>query len=258
MQLNRTLESGTIIITGASSGFGLATARLLASRWPDARFVLTGRRADRLEAVVAEIGAHRAKAAIFDIRDRQAVDNFARLFSSEIKDCSVLVNNAGLAAGLASFQESDIDDWDQMIDTNVKGLLYITRAILPKMIEGGGGHIVNLGSVAGHLVYPKGHVYNATKFAVRAINEGLRLDTLGTNVRVTSIDPGLAETEFSVVRFKGDEDKAKAVYKGVEALQPEDIAECILWALERPRHVNIQEMLVMPTEQASPRDVFRK
>ena len=252
------LKSGTVFITGATSGFGAATARLLAKSWPDAHFVLTGRREDRLDAIVQEIGAGRAKGAAFDIRDRSAVDQFAADFAGEIKNCSVLVNNAGLAAGLASFQESDIDDWDQMIDTNVKGLLYITRAILPAMIARGEGHIVNLGSVAGHLVYPKGHVYNATKFAVRAINEGLRLDTLGSNVRVTSIDPGLAETEFSVVRFKGDEEKAKAVYKGVEALKPQDIAECILWALERPRHVNIQEMLVMPTEQASPRDVFRK
>jgi 3-hydroxy acid dehydrogenase/malonic semialdehyde reductase len=252
------LKSGTIFITGATSGFGAATARLLAKSWPKARFVLAGRRQDRLEAIVQEIGGARAKGAAFDIRDRGAVDLFAKDFAAEIKDCSVLVNNAGLAAGLSSFQESDVDDWDQMIDTNVKGLLYVTRAILPAMIERGEGHIVNLGSVAGHLVYPKGHVYNATKFAVRALTEGLRLDTLGSNVRVTSIDPGLAETEFSVVRFKGDEEKAKAVYKGVEALQPQDIAECILWALERPRHVNIQEMLVMPTEQASPRDVFRK
>jgi len=251
------LKNGTILITGATSGFGLATARLLASRWPEAKFVLTGRRAERLDALVSEIGAKRARAATFDIRSRQAVENFVKDFAQEIADCSVLINNAGLAAGLSSFQESDVDDWEQMIDTNVKGLLYITRAVLPHLIRRGESHIINLGSVAGRIVYPKGHVYNATKYAVRAINEGLRIDTLGTGVRVTSIDPGLAETEFSVVRFKGDTDKAKAVYQGVEALKPEDIADCILWSLERPKHVNIQEMLVMPTAQAGPRDIVR-
>lgn len=251
------LKNGTILITGATSGFGLATARLLAARWPEAKFVLTGRRAERLDALVSEIGAKRARAATFDIRSRQAVDGFVKDFAQEIADCSVLINNAGLAAGLSSFQESDIDDWEQMIDTNVKGLLYITRAVLPHLIRRGESHIINLGSVAGRLVYPKGHVYNATKFAVRAINEGLRIDTLGTGVRVTSIDPGLAETEFSVVRFKGDTDKAKSVYQGIEALKPEDIADCILWSLERPKHVNIQEMLVMPTAQAGPRDIVR-
>jgi 3-hydroxy acid dehydrogenase / malonic semialdehyde reductase len=251
------LKTGTILITGATSGFGLATARLLAGCWPEARLLLTGRRQDRLEALVAEIGPGRAKAACFDIRSRAAVEAFARDFSAELKDCSVLVNNAGLAAGLEPFQEANVDDWEQMIDTNLKGLLYITRAVLPLMIARGEGHIVNLGSVAGHAVYPQGHVYNATKFAVRALNEALRIDTLGKNIRVTSISPGKAETEFSLVRFKGDGERARAVYEGMESLQPEDIAECILWSLERPRHVNIQEILVMPTEQASTRDVYR-
>ncbi len=250
------LNTGTILITGATSGFGLATARLLAKRWPNAHFLLTGRRVERLEALVQEIGTERAKSAAFDIRSRSAVEKFSRDF--DLRNVSVLVNNAGLAAGLALFQESDVDDWEQMIDTNLKGLLYITRAVIPHMIARKEGHIVNLGSVAGHSVYPKGHVYNATKFAVRALNESLRIDTLGTGVRVTSIDPGMAETEFSVVRFKGDVNKAKAVYEGIEALKAEDIAEAILWSLERPKHVNIQELLIMPTNQATPRDVVRK
>jgi 3-hydroxy acid dehydrogenase / malonic semialdehyde reductase len=252
------LSNGWIVITGATSGFGLATARLLANRWPEAKFILTGRRKDRLDALVQELGSTRAKAACFDVRSREEVNQFSLDFKKELENCTVLINNAGLAAGLAPFQEANEEDWDQMIDTNLKGLLYITRKILPHMILQKNGHIVNMGSIAGHLVYPKGHVYNATKFAVKALNEALRLDLLGTGIRVTSVDPGLAETEFSKVRFKGDDTKAKAVYAGIEALQPEDIAETIFWCLDRPRHVNIQEVIIMPTEQASPRDVFRK
>ncbi|RYE59259.1 MAG: SDR family NAD(P)-dependent oxidoreductase, partial [Hyphomicrobiales bacterium] len=160
---------------------------------------------------------------------------------------------AGLAAGLDSFQEASLDDWDQMIDTNVKGLLYISRLVVPHLIRRGQGHVVNIGSIAGHDVYPKGHVYNATKFAVRALTEAMRIDLLGTGVRVTSIDPGMAETEFSSVRFKGDEGRAKIVYAGMKALSAEDIAEAILWSLDRPAHVNVQEILLMPTDQASAR-----
>lgn len=251
------LKNSSVLVTGATSGFGLATTRLLAARWPHARLLLVGRREERLEELVAELGADRARAFKLDVRSRRAVELFARDHEAELARVGVLVNNAGLAAGLDAFQDASLDDWDQMIDTNVKGLLYVTRFVLPHMIARGEGHIVNIGSVAGHTVYPKGHVYNATKFAVRALNEGLRMDTLGKNIRVTSIDPGLAETEFSLVRFKGDADKAASVYKGVAALTPDDIADAILWSLERPAHVNIQEMLIMPTAQASPRDVFR-
>lgn len=251
-------NKGTIVITGATSGFGLATAKLLAKEWPDSTFLLTGRRRDRLENLQKELAPVRVKIAAFDIRQRSEVKTFVQDFQNELQDVSVLVNNAGLAAGLSLFQESDVDDWEQMIDTNLKGLLYMTREILPFMIQKKSGHVVNMGSIAGHVVYPKGHVYNATKFAVKALNEALRLDLLGTGIRVTSVDPGMAETEFSLVRFKGDEEKAKSVYHGLEALQAEDIAETILWCLNRPPHVNIQDVVIMPTNQASPRDVHRQ
>ena len=246
------LKDGTIVITGATSGFGEAIARLLSKKWPDCRLWLTGRRLDRLESLVNEIGPERSRAFCFDIRDRVAVESFARETVRE--RVTVLVNNAGLAAGLDLFQESNIDDWEQMIDTNLKGLLYITRALLPDMLRRREGHVVNLGSIAGHLMYPKGHVYAATKFAVRALNEALRIDTLGSGIRVTSIDPGLAETEFSMVRFKGDKQKATSVYQGMRPLTASDIAETVLWCLDRPSHVNIQDLIIMPTDQASPRD----
>ena len=246
------IRKTTIVITGATSGFGAATARLLAKEWPECTLLLTGRRQERLDSLVQEIGA-RARGFCFDIRDRSAVEQFAK----NTGPVQVLINNAGLAAGLDTFQQASVDDWEQMIDTNLKGLLYITRALVPGMIAAKEGHIVNLGSIAGHVMYPKGHVYAATKAAVKALNEGLRMDLLGTNVRVTSIDPGMAETEFSVVRFKGDQDKADSVYKGMRPLTGQDIAETILWSLERPPHVNIQDIVIMPTDQASPRDVFR-
>jgi 3-hydroxy acid dehydrogenase/malonic semialdehyde reductase len=252
------LKNGTVLITGASSGFGAATAKMIAAHWPYAKLMLTGRRRDRLEAVAREIGEDRARVYPFDIRNRRAVELFAHDYASELKNVSVLINNAGLAAGLDTFQEASLDDWDQMIDTNVKGLLYISRLVMPHLIARGEGHVVNIGSIAGRDVYPKGHVYNATKFAVRALTEAMRIDTLGTGVRVTSIDPGMAETEFSVVRFKGDEERAGSVYKGMRALSAEDIAEAILWSLDRPAHVNVQEILLMPTDQASARDVHRK
>jgi len=250
------LKTGTVVITGATSGFGLATARLLAQKWPDCTLWLTGRRKERLDALVKEVGADRAHGFAFDIRDRKAVERFA--LSKGHENITVLVNNAGLAAGLDSFQDSSVDDWEQMIDTNLKGLLFVTRALLPGMIARNLGHIVNLGSIAGHAVYPKGHVYSATKFAVKALNEALRIDTLGSGIRVTSVDPGMAETEFSLVRFKGESSKAESVYKGMRPLQPEDIADTILWSLERPAHVNIQQVVIMPTDQATPRDVARK
>jgi 3-hydroxy acid dehydrogenase/malonic semialdehyde reductase len=250
------LSKGIVVITGATSGFGEAIARLVAAEWPEATLWLTGRRKERLDALVKELGADRTHGFTFDIRDRRAVEKFAATPGAD--RITVLVNNAGLAAGLDSFQSASIDDWEQMIDTNVKGLLYVTRAILPGMVERQCGHVVNLGSVAGHLVYPKGHVYCATKFAVRALNDAIRLDVNGSRVRVTSIDPGMAETEFSEVRFKGDKEKAASVYQGMKALSARDVAETVLWCLDRPAHVNIQDVVIMPTDQASPRDAFRR
>ena len=249
------INEGIVVITGATSGFGEATARMVAKKWPRALLWLTGRRKDRLDALVKELGTARAEGFAFDIRDRQAVENFAR--SAGCEKITVLINNAGLAAGLDLFQDAKVDDWEQMIDTNIKGLLYTTRAILPGMLARKTGHIVNLGSIAGHTMYQKGHVYAATKFAVRALTDALRIDTLGSGIRVTSIDPGMAETEFSVVRFKGNQEKAASVYKGMRPLSADDVAEAILWSLDRPAHVNVQEIILMPTDQATPRDVHR-
>lgn len=246
------IKDGIILITGATSGFGLATARLLAKEWPRTELWLTGRRKDRLDEIVKELGP-RARGFVFDVQSREEVANFLK----NTGNISVLINNAGLAAGLDAFQDANLDDFEQMIDTNLKGLLYMTRGILPGMIERGEGHIVNIGSIAGIYTYPKGHVYSATKFAVRALGEALRLDLLGKNIRVTTIAPGMAETEFSVVRFKGDEARADSVYKGIEALSAEDVAEAIFWSLSRPPHVNVQELVIYPTNQASPTAVHR-
>ncbi|MGE3262675.1 MAG: SDR family NAD(P)-dependent oxidoreductase [Bacteriovoracia bacterium] len=252
------LKNGIVLITGATSGFGEATARLMARAWPECRIWITGRRRERLDALVKEIGPERARGFAFDISSREAVEKFLRQNEAELKNISVLVNNAGLAAGLENFQDGNLDDFDRMIDTNVKGLVYITRGILPAMIQRGEGHIVNMGSIAGRYTYAKGNVYSATKFAVHALTESLRADLIGKNIRVTTIAPGMAETEFSVVRFKGDEAKAKAVYSGVEALSADDVAEAVLWSLDRPAHVNIQELVIYPTAQAAPREVARK
>ncbi|MGZ3696161.1 MAG: SDR family NAD(P)-dependent oxidoreductase [Bdellovibrionota bacterium] len=252
------LKNGIILITGATSGFGEATARLITKEWPLATLWITGRRKERLEKLVQEIGPNRSKAFAFDISSRAEVENFLAQNSAELKNISVLVNNAGLAAGLDNFQDASLDDFEQMIDTNVKGLIYITRGILPSMIARGEGHIINMGSVAGRYTYAKGNVYSATKFAVHSLTESLRIDLLGKNIRVTTIAPGMATTEFSKVRFKGDEKKAEAVYQGVEALSAHDVAETILWCLDRPAHVNIQELVIYPTAQAAPREVARR
>ena len=223
--------------------------------------ILTGRRQERLEQIAKDLSSPdlvTVHTFAFDIRDRSAVEKFVNENEKLLSNLDVLVNNAGLAAGLEEFPEANLDDWDAMIDTNIKGLLYITRGIIPHMKKRKHGHIINIGSIAGHTIYPKGAVYCATKHAVKVINEGIRMDTLGTGIRVTSVDPGMVETEFSLVRFKGDEAKAKKVYEGLTPLTPEDIAETVYWCLARPPHVNIQEVIIMPTDQASVRDVNRK
>lgn len=249
------MRGKTAFITGATAGFGLATAELLAEQ--GCHLLLTGRRRDRLIDIshrLAKKHGVRVTPLAFDISDRKATEEWlsgSRAPLSELSEVSILINNAGLALGVEKFHEANVDDWEVMIDTNIKGLLYATRAILPRMLARGEGHIVNVGSVAGRWTYPGGSVYSATKFAVRAINDSLRLDLQGRNIRVTNIEPGMAETEFSQVRFSGDAEKAKSVYKGMTPLSASDIADTIVWCLSRPAHVNIQELVIFPTAQAA-------
>lgn len=245
------MRGKTAFITGATAGIGAATAEELAAR--GCHLVIAGRRKERLESLRDKLEReHHIKvtAIAADLRNRAECEARVAEFSSVLSTVSILVNNAGLALGSEPVQSSQIDDWEAMVDTNVKGLLLITRLILPYLLQQPAAHIVNLGSVAGRWIYPGGGVYCATKFAVRALSEGLRLDLMGKNVRVTNIEPGMVETEFSEVRYRGDKDKAKAVYKGMTPLSARDIAETIAWCLERPAHVNIQELVIFPTDQA--------
>lgn len=247
------------LVTGATSGFGLATARALAGE--GCHVAITGRREDRLRATAAEIAsAHKVEVLPlrFDVRDLAQVRSALEGAKGLLGRLDVLVNNAGLALALDPLQSGDPADWDQMIDTNVKGLLYVSRAVLPGMVERGRGHVVNVGSVAGHQTYAGGAVYSATKYAVRAITDALRYDVLGKGIRVSNVEPGLAETEFSEVRFKGDRARAKTVYEGMTALSAEDVADAVMWCLTRPSHVNVQSVLLMPTDQASAHAVHRR
>lgn len=245
-----------ILITGASSGIGAATARAFARlKRP---LILWARRTDRLEDLKKEclaLGSPEVAIAPVDVRDASAIgkETAASLYAR----VEVLVNNAGLARGLSPFQSDSPAHWDDMIDTNLKGVLNVTHAILPHLLKRNSGHIVNVGSVAGRWFYPKGHVYCATKAAVHALNEGLRLDLVGTNIRVTEISPGMVETEFSQVRLE-DAEKAKQVYAGLQPLVADDVAETIVWCCLRPSHVNVQELVLYPTAQASTTVVHRK
>ena len=239
-------------ITGTTAGFGKATAILFAKNGYDV--IINGRRNERLDLLQKEISDTykvRVLSVPFDVRKLSEVEKAISSLPAEWKKIDVLVNNAGLAAGLHSIQEGNIDDWERMIDTNVKGLLYVTRLVAPLMIERKKGHIINVGSIAGKEVYPNGNVYCATKFAVDALNKGMRMDLVQHGIKVSSINPGMAETEFSIVRFGGDEERAKNVYKGLVPLSAEDIAETIYWMASRPAHVNINELVIMPTAQAS-------
>ena len=236
-------------ITGATSGFGAACARLFATHgW---RLIVCGRRQDRLEALRAELAETVPVHAVpLDVRDEAAVNAAVAALPADFAEADVLVNNAGLALGLEPAHQCAMDDWQRMVDTNIKGLLYCTRAILPGMVARDRGHIVNIGSVAGSYPYPGGNVYGATKAFVRQFSLNLRADLLGSRVRVTNIEPGLAETEFSLVRFKGESDKAAHFYVGTQPLRPEDIADIVYWATTRPAHVNINALEVMPVCQA--------
>src|ERR1017187_7374631 len=246
------LKGKIVFITGASSGIGAATALAFASQ--GVRLLLAARRAGKL-AQVASLALERGAAAVhsidLDVRDYRAVQNAIDALPPEWAEIDVLVNNAGLSRGLDKLYTGKIEDWDEMIDTNVKGLLYVSRAVVPGMVVRGRGHVITLGSMAGELAYPNGAVYCGSKAAARFINDGLREDVLGTPVRVTSVDPGLVETEFSLVRFHGDGERAGKVYKGITPLTPEDVADVILWAVSRPAHVNIARVLLTPVQQAN-------
>jgi serine 3-dehydrogenase len=250
---------GTVLITGASAGIGAACARAFAAA--GARLILAARRGDRLESLASELGdPHGTESHLIqlDVRDSGVVAHTFGDLPDAWAAVDVLVNNAGLSRGMEPVQEGETRDWDEMIDTNIKGLLYATRAILPRMVERGHGHVINIGSTAGHEVYPGGAVYCATKHAVSAITRGLRMDLLGTDVRVTTVDPGMVETDFSLVRFHGDQERADRVYSGLQPLTPEDIADVVLYAATRPPHVNLDEIILRPTAQASSTMVERR
>src|SRR5580704_5035658 len=246
------LKGKIVFITGASAGIGAATALAFASE--GARLLLAARRAGRLAEVASqakERGAPSVHSIDLDVRDHRAVQNAIDALPSEWSEIDILVNNAGLSRGLDKVYMGKIEDWDEMIDTNVKGLLYVTRSVVPGMVVRGRGHVISLGSTAGELAYPNGAVYCGTKAAERLINDGLRQDVLGTPVRVTSVDPGMVETDFSLVRFHGDQERAAKVYKGVKPLTAEDVAEVIVWVTKRPDHVNIARVSMTTIHQAN-------
>jgi NADP-dependent 3-hydroxy acid dehydrogenase YdfG len=246
------IKGKIVFITGASSGIGAATALAFAAE--GARLLLAARRTEKLAAVAAEAlqrGAEAVHTIKLDVRDRKAVEQAIATLPAEWAAIDILVNNAGLSRGLEKLYQGIIEDWEEMLDTNVKGLLYVTRSVVPGMVERGRGHIINLGSTAGEMTYPGGAVYCASKAAERAINDGLRQDLLGTPVRVTTVDPGMVETEFSLVRFHGDAGRATNVYRGIQPLTPEDVADAILWAASRSAHVNIARVVLTPVQQAN-------
>jgi NADP-dependent 3-hydroxy acid dehydrogenase YdfG len=253
------LKNKIVFVTGASSGIGAATAMEFARH--GAKLLLCARRLDKLQAMDAELrdaGASDVYSFTLDVQQRDAVATAIAALPESWSQVDVLVNNAGLSRGLNKVYEDDIQNWEEMLDTNVKGLLYVTRAIVPGMVARGHGHVVNLGSIAGHAAYPGGAVYCASKAAERFISDGLRIDLNGTPVRVTSIDPGMVETEFSQVRFHGDTERAAKTYQNIDPLTAEDIADAIVWSVTRPAHVMIQSMVLTPTAQASAYVVTRK
>ena len=247
------------LVTGATAGIGMAVAEILAENGYN--LIITGRRGELLDNLKTELGVKYKSDVLalnFDIRDRKQTEDAIEHLPKPWTNIDVLINNAGLAAGLAPIQEGSVDDWDQMIDTNVKGLLYITRKVAPLMIKRECGHIVNISSIAAKEVYDSGNVYCATKHAVDALTKGMRIDLVKHNIKVTSIAPGMVDTEFSLVRFKGDKARADKVYEGLTPLSADDIAEAVWFALSRPAHVNINDMLIMPTAQANITTVVRK
>ncbi|MBD2087757.1 SDR family oxidoreductase [Coleofasciculus sp. FACHB-542] len=253
------IKDKIVVITGASSGIGAACAKMFAQA--GAQLILVARRQERLQKLADELSKEfscQLHLLAVDVRDRASVESAFSSLPEAWSEVDILINNAGLSRGLNKLHEGSIQDWEEMIDTNIKGLLYCTRYLVPGMVKRGKGHVVNLGSIAGHQTYPGGNVYCASKAAVKSISEGLKQDLLGTPVRVTSVDPGLVETEFSQVRFHGDSDRAQKVYQGLTPLTPEDIADVIFFCVTRPAHVNISELLLVPTDQATATQVHRR
>ena len=244
------IQDQIVLITGASSGIGEAIARVFAAA--GAKLILVARRQERLEELADEL--HKFTSAVhllpLDVCSCSSVESALTNLPDAWSSVDILINNAGLSRGLDKLHEGSFQDWEEMIDTNIKGLLYLTRLIVPGMVNRDRGHVVNMGSTAGHQTYPNGNVYCATKAAVRVISEGLKQDLLGTPVRVSCVDPGLVETEFSQVRFRGDTERAKQVYQGLTPLTPADVADVVFFCVTRPLHVNISEVLLMPTDQA--------
>lgn len=241
-----------VLITGASSGIGEACARVFAQA--GAKLILIARRNERLEQLAEQLSKEydcESYLIPLDVSDRSAVQSAIETLPAPWSEVDILINNAGLSRGLDKVHQASIQDWEEMIDTNIKGLLYMTRVLVPGMVNRGRGHVINLGSIAGHQTYPGGSVYCATKAAVKSISEGLKLDLLGTPVRVTSVDPGMVETDFSKVRFRGDSERANRVYQGVTPLTPADVADVIFFCATRPPHVNINDVILMPVDQAS-------
>jgi 3-hydroxy acid dehydrogenase/malonic semialdehyde reductase len=249
------LKDKIVFISGASSGIGRACANAFSQN--GARLVLSARRVERLEKIASELPTD-IHILPLDVRDKNSVESAIHALPSTWSTIDILVNNAGLARGFTKMHEGDLQDWEEMIDTNIKGLLYVSRAIIPGMVSRGSGDIINIGSIAGHEVYPNGNVYCATKHAVDALTKGLRMDLLGTSVRVCTVDPGLVETEFSIVRFRGDDARAKKVYHGMKPLSGEDIADAVVYAATRPPHVQIAEIIILPTAQRSSTLVARE
>lgn len=256
---DQAVELKTILISGASSGIGMACAEHLAAQ--GARLILAARRQDRLQSLAADLQrcyGSEIHCLPLDVRQSQAVLQGLASLPAAWQAIDVLINNAGLSRGLDKQYEAPQQDWEEMVDTNIKGLIYLTQAVVPGMVARGRGHVVNVGSIAGRQTYPGGSLYCATKAAVKVLSEGLKIDLLGTPVRVTNIEPGLVETEFSQVRFHGDRDRAQAVYQGTTPLTADDVAEVVAFAISRPAHVNLSEILLMPTDQASVFHVHRR
>ncbi len=255
----KNIKGKIVFITGASSGIGRACAEEFAAL--GANILLCARRADQLSGLESDIREKygvKTHSFVLDVRNYAEVNHQLDILPDEWKKIDILVNNAGLARGLSKLQEGDVSDWEEMIDTNVKGLLYISRKIVPWMVARNRGDVINIGSIAGHEVYPNGNVYCATKFAVDALTKGLRMDTMGTGIRVSSIDPGLVNTEFSKVRFHGDTSRAESVYNGITPLTASDIAECAVFIAARPAHVQITDIGIFPTDQRSATNVHRE